>query len=622
MAENESRFTLTSVAVVCRHLLGIQALPHVVHLIQEFTENTSQRALLGVLEEGNYHLFTRVLHAVDESLNMIHHEKLRQYRYAMQLVPCKMTLEEGALGAMQQLYDRYSGALDDEAASYIAKTAELPMMKWLYKVKPRLFKDFPACKGHIFMHASLKGRGDVIRWLVKLFPDAVWSLVNAARGGHLKVLKWLTKRTNWDDNSVSDALQSAIEEDHLDTAKFLYSLNLAEIKKSPNMRLESLEMAQWIHDTKCWEFTKSFVLYTARTGRLDLLQWLHTHHPEFFSNELMAVAAENGNLEIIKFLHQNCRHGCTSRAMNSAAKMGHLEVVQWLHNNRTEGCTSAAMDEAARNGHLDVLEWLHANRSEGCTPQAMKNAGRYGRMGIMRWLHEIFDLKLPTNYADRLASLGCLELLSWLHFSGKGQWSKSTMDAAAGRGHLDVVKFLHENRHDGCTKEAMNTAARENHLEVVKFLHGNRREGCTKAAMNAAAKNGHLEMVKWLVENRREGCTKSALPAAALGGHLKIMKLLHANYNFDWSHKAIDDASSAGHTEVVKWLYYRLNQTLHSKFAVSAARHDNLGVLEFIDTVSDFAANTSVYYVGCGNGNPEVAKWYIDHHGNPRKRKR
>lgn len=212
MAENESRFTLTSVAVVCRHLLGIQALPHVVHLIQEFTENTSQRALLGVLEEGNYHLFTRVLHAVDESLNMIHHEKLRQYRYAMQLVPCKMTLEEGALGAMQQLYDRYSGALDDEAASYIAKTAELPMMKWLYKVKPRLFKDFPACKGHIFMHASLKGRGDVIRWLVKLFPDAVWSLVNAARGGHLKVLKWLTKRTNWDDNSSKPGRDQEVSE--------------------------------------------------------------------------------------------------------------------------------------------------------------------------------------------------------------------------------------------------------------------------------------------------------------------------------------------------------------------------------------------------------------------------
>ncbi|KAG2783512.1 hypothetical protein Pcac1_g7008 [Phytophthora cactorum] len=121
MAESDEHFILTNVAVVCHHCFGSKALPHVVHLIQVFTENISQEALLDILEERKIHLFTRVLHAVDESLNMVHHEKLRQYRYAMRLAPSKMPLAEGGLKAMQKLYDRYHGSQDSEAVSRIAE---------------------------------------------------------------------------------------------------------------------------------------------------------------------------------------------------------------------------------------------------------------------------------------------------------------------------------------------------------------------------------------------------------------------------------------------------------------------------------------------------------------------
>ncbi|KAG3176666.1 hypothetical protein PC128_g17209 [Phytophthora cactorum] len=621
MAESDEHFILTSVAVVCRHCFGSKALPHVVHLIQVFTENISQEALLDILEERKIHLFTRVLHAVDESLNMVHHEKLRQYRYAMRLVPYRMCLDEGELEAMQQLYDRYPGALDSEVVLRITKIAELPILKWLHKCKLLLFKQFPDCEDNMFMYASLKGKDDVVRWLVKLFPDTVWSLRYAAQGGHLKLLKWLTKHTSWDENSLRSALHSAIEGNHLETAKFLNNLKSAKIENQPSLKLNSLEIMQWVHDTKCWDFTNTVVFDTARTGKLEMLQWLHVNFPTFFSENVLHTAAENGNLEIVEFLHNNRQDGCTTKAMDLAALNGHLEVVQWLHSNRTEGCTTDAMDEAARNDHLDVLKWLHANRSEGCTPQAMTNAKKEGRMSCVRWLHENFDLALPTNYADTLASAGLLKLLAWLHHSGKGNWSKETMNRAAGRGHLEVVKFLHENRREGCTKQAMDTAAENNHLEVVKFLHGNRREGCTKAAMSSAAGNGHFEVVKWLQENRREGCTKAAMPAAALGGHLKVMKLLDATYHLDWSEKAIDNAISEGHTEAVKWLYYHLNQTLYGRFAIRAARNDCIGVLQFMDTVSGLCRNESIYFVGCGNKNPEVVKWYVDHYDNPRKRK-
>ncbi|KAF1789142.1 hypothetical protein GQ600_3782 [Phytophthora cactorum] len=40
-----------------------------------------------------------------------------------------------------------------------------------------------------------------------------------------------------------------------------------------------------------------------------------------------------------------------------------------------------------------------------------------------------------------------------------------------------------------------------------------------------------------------------------------------------------------------------------------------------MDTVSGLCRNESIYFVGCGNKNPEVVKWYVDHYDNPRKRK-
>ncbi|ETP18624.1 hypothetical protein F441_07180 [Phytophthora nicotianae CJ01A1] len=621
MTESEENFTLTSVIVVCRHGFGSRVIPHIVHLIQMFTENISEQALVDVLEERKSHLFTRVLNAVDESLNLVHHEKLRQYRYAMQLIPRAMTSDEGGLDAMQQLYDRYPGALDYEAVSCIIDVAELPMLKWLCKCKPLLFKQSPDSADNIFSSASLKGRGDVVRWVVKLFPDTVRNLRYAAQGGHLKLLKWLVKHTKWDEKSLGRSLQSAIEGNHLDTAIFIYNLKPEKIMDKPYLTLESIELMQWVHDTKCWDFADYLVFYAARKGKLEILQWLHANYPEFFSNNVMNTAVEHGKLEIVKFLHTIPQTVCTSSDMDLAAKNGYLDIVQWLHDHSTEGCTIHAMDEAARHGHLDVLQWLQANRSEGCTPQAMENADRHGRVYCVRWLHENFELALPKHFANTLASSGVLKLVSWLHLSGKGSWSKDTMDTAAANGHLGIVRFLHEKRREGCTKKAMDTAAENNHLEVVKFLHGNRREGCTKAAMNGASRNGHFEMVKWLQENRREGCTRAAMTTAAAGGHLKIMKFLNASYKLDWRNKAIENAVSHGHTEAVKWLYYHLEQKLLSSFAIRAARCDYIGILEFINTVSDFSSNTSVYHVGLGNKNPEVVKWYVDHYGNPRKRK-
>ncbi|KAF1789133.1 Ankyrin repeat-containing domain [Phytophthora cactorum] len=94
-----------------------------------------------------------------------------------------MPLAEGGLKAMQKLYDRY-------------------MALWILRRFLVLLKEFPRCEKNVLRFASKKGRGDVVRWLVKLFPDTKRSLLYAAEGGHLKLLKWLTKHTSWNEASI------------------------------------------------------------------------------------------------------------------------------------------------------------------------------------------------------------------------------------------------------------------------------------------------------------------------------------------------------------------------------------------------------------------------------------
>ncbi|EGZ06798.1 hypothetical protein PHYSODRAFT_250359 [Phytophthora sojae] len=129
MEETKEPFVLAKVRAVCRHWPSVEALPHAVHLIHTFTENITPWALTTLLERGDSSRFFQVLQAVDESVNLVHHKKLRQYRLAMYLIPSKMTLEQGNPEAMKELYKRYRNSVDARTIQAIVETPELPVLK-------------------------------------------------------------------------------------------------------------------------------------------------------------------------------------------------------------------------------------------------------------------------------------------------------------------------------------------------------------------------------------------------------------------------------------------------------------------------------------------------------------
>ncbi|KAF4139397.1 Ankyrin repeats (many copies) [Phytophthora infestans] len=654
--KTEDTFVLTGVLAVCREWPEVGALPHVVQLTHEYSAKLSLLALPNLLNEGKFNQFYRALSAVEQSSQLVHHEKLRQFRLAMHLIPSKMTMQEGALKTMKELYARYHGCIDSDTIGAICEMANLRVLKWLYACEPKLLFKFDWSDKQIFLHASMKGHADVVRWLVKLFPESTRSLEYAAKGGHLDLIKWLMKHTTWDETSLRFALADAVEEGYLDTAKFLHNEKPATHVVAPwGLGFQgNFEMTKWLHQIGC-NFDNRFGSGAVSGGHLEIVQWLHINHLRSLTNRFhtefhaMDTAADEGHLEILKFLHINLQGGCTTNAMDQASAKGHLKIVEWLHENRSEGCTTKAMDRAAAQGHLDIVQWLHVNRSEGCTTDAMDSAAFGSHLDVIEWLSSNRDegctqdairgtldnccldiarwimehqkVQCSDQDVSTIVENGDLEMVMWLHNNGKGEWSKKTMNTAALRGHLNIVKFLHENRREGCSIAAMNGAATKGHLDVVKWLHVYRREGCSASAMNGAAAGGHLNVVKWLHAHRTEGCTVLAMVGSASNGHIKVMKFLAGNFSLNWPNIAIRRALDHEQIEAAKWLHFQLHQPLLKENAYQAARHGHIGVLEFIRSNAEHCITATIFHTGNGNHHPEVVKWYEDRYGNPRKRK-
>ena len=105
---------------------------------------------------------------------------------------------------------------------------------------------------------------------------SIWTCANAAKNGHLEVLKWLRENgCPWDD----------------------------------------------------WT-----CLYAAEYGHLEVLKWVRENGCPW-DEDTCALAAWNGHLEVLKWAREN---GCPWNWLTcaSAAQNDHLEVLKWARENR------------------------------------------------------------------------------------------------------------------------------------------------------------------------------------------------------------------------------------------------------------------------------------------------
>jgi len=144
-----------------------------------------------------------------------------------------------------------------------------------------------------------------------------------------------------------------------------------------------LRVLKWLRERNCpWD--EDTCEGAARNGHFEILQWAREEGCPWDFNTCLG-AAKGGHLEVLQWLREK-RCPWNSLTCMGAAKGGNLEVLQWA---REEGCPWDIWTcyAAARKGRLEILKWARANGcpwdSQTCTYAAVNN-----KLGVLRWAIE------------------------------------------------------------------------------------------------------------------------------------------------------------------------------------------------------------------------------------------
>jgi hypothetical protein len=221
---------------------------------------------------------------------------------------------------------------------YIALSGNLPMMMWARSDKSSS-KDDAAVEERSMKQIRLTP-----------FPWDTETCSNAAKYGHLKLLKWLHEQgCPWNSNTFQFAAYFG-----------------------------NLEMLEWLYQMKCPWGTMTFS-QAAESEDLNLLKWLYERKCPW-DGLTFSIAVSSGNLEMVEWLHEQKCPSSTQSVLRIAAGTGDLALVKWIVH-RGYPTNEYACASAADNGHLEILKWL---REQGCPWDSCMSRDVHGTKILVR----------------------------------------------------------------------------------------------------------------------------------------------------------------------------------------------------------------------------------------------
>jgi len=140
-----------------------------------------------------------------------------------------------------------------------------------------------------------------------------------------------------------------------------------------------LRILKWLRGRNC-PWNSWTCKGAARNGHLEVLKWARENGCDWDS-ETCSAAAMNGHLETLKWAREN---GCEwdSQTCSGAAQYGHLEILQWaIENGYDNECVCFW---AVEGGHTKILKWAIEN---GC-PYDKRFFCRISDTEFFEWLGE------------------------------------------------------------------------------------------------------------------------------------------------------------------------------------------------------------------------------------------
>ena len=245
---------------------------------------------------------------------------------------------------------------------WVCDTFELlPGFKWGSKrVEGAVYE------GDLVNYAAFQGSVEILRWLMEekgCEPNGGTGWL-AAMGGSVEILEYL-KGEEYEFRE--DACRGAARGGHLKALKYLRGLDPPcpwdMLTCSSAAWGGNLDVLKWLRsqDPPCpWD--EETCAGAARRGHLEVLKWARDQDPPCpWDASACSAAALGGHLDVVKFLRQDPPCPWNGRTCSSAAKGGRLEILVWLRNH---GCPWSAKDcalKAEKAGHDHVVRWIKCN---------------------------------------------------------------------------------------------------------------------------------------------------------------------------------------------------------------------------------------------------------------------
>lgn len=378
-------------------------------------------------------------------------------------------------------------------------------------------------------HAAATGRLDVLQYAISLgfFREGMPVCEEAARGGHLEVLKWC--RANG------------------------YPWGLSGLRAAGGGHLEVL---RWCATNGCPMDIKERKFPRPRSRGLMLVGGQYQWSQGFRAMEIVSAAAQGGHLEVLRW----CRSQGYAWPVGTsylAATRGHFDVLRWL---RANGCpwSPSTMAGAVEANNLEMLQWCRVN---GCPwTKVHRTAAQLGNLEVLKWCHANYprDQAHDSPCAPAVAH-GHLDVVRWMRANGCS-WGRSVCHKAASGGHFEMLKWCRAN---GRPWETTRPFWRRSFKGSVEMMVWATENGCPwmsnpsdfQTICEQSAAGGNVELLKWCQTHGALPSTRVSL-SAARNRRIHVLEWLRAEGNTSdvWADGSLcEAAASSGSLDTIKW---------------------------------------------------------------------
>jgi hypothetical protein len=380
---------------------------------------------------------------------------------------------------------------------------QMEMMEYLY---PKVDRRLEFAHHGFLESAAQQGRLDVLKYAWERQGEfraykSGWSeevVDAAAKGGHLKVLKWLFEMKNagsvmggasggelWGEGSEA-ILGKVVINGYVDILEYLIGVKPSLISHLSMARFKLAatrghgNVVRWFYEN-CQRYWPEVILSplssassptTTKKERINNLNSIGPQIRIFFSQFLfhhgLNKFIRTNDIETIRYLYD--RHvlqdsDFQEAHLRLAIQHGSLEILQWM------------------NDTFDLLPHAHENHQQYFDPTQrtlMDEAAHHNQLGILQWL-------TTTSFSPSAKLV--------LHQSKTSAWctagvTTEAIESASCKGNLEMLKWILEKKTETSSSSGMS--------DGLRFGLGLSLEPTPKS-LHLAACQGHLQVLRYLV---------------------------------------------------------------------------------------------------------------------------